>query len=83
LIFGPTEEPYAQDWVVGPLPISEKTGYWPNTFGTQAKDAKIRVFDMDDSYDFLVENAMSMSDVLEDLLNGQFGCIAERKERGY
>ncbi|KAK6910889.1 hypothetical protein I203_104924 [Kwoniella mangroviensis CBS 8507] len=47
LLFGATEEPYAQDWVVGPIPITNDSTYYPYTFGTHAEDAKIRVYDMD------------------------------------
>jgi len=87
-MFGATEEPYAQDWVVGPLPISEKTGYWPDTYRTQAEGAKIRVYDMDDTYDFLVDIAMNMSDIIGDLLNGKFSCYPKilqliRETRSY
>lgn len=49
LLCGATEEPYAQDLVVGPLPVSEVTIYYPYTYGTHAPDAKIRVYDMDDN----------------------------------
>ncbi|WRT68621.1 uncharacterized protein IL334_005599 [Kwoniella shivajii] len=47
LLFGATEEPYAQDWVVGPIPITNDSSYYPYTFGTHTPEAKIRVYDMD------------------------------------
>ncbi|WWC90478.1 uncharacterized protein L201_005414 [Kwoniella dendrophila CBS 6074] len=47
LLFGATEEPYAQDWVVGPIPTTENSTYYPYTFGTHAHEAKIRSYDMD------------------------------------
>ena len=69
LLFGATEEPYAQDWVIGPL--GGQMGYWPNTFQTHTEAAKIRVYDMDSSSDFLANIAMNMSDVISDVLNGE------------
>lgn len=32
--FNAFEEPYYEDVVVGPLPLSDKTAWWPKTFGT-------------------------------------------------
>nr|XP_031863935.1 uncharacterized protein CI109_000579 [Kwoniella shandongensis]KAA5531007.1 hypothetical protein CI109_000579 [Kwoniella shandongensis] len=69
LLFGATEEPYAQDWVVGPLPISEKTTYYPYTFGTHTEDAKIRIYDMDSAYDLYVNTSMEIKDIISDILN--------------
>ncbi|WVQ79580.1 hypothetical protein IAT38_001680 [Cryptococcus sp. DSM 104549] len=69
LLFAATEEPYVQDLVVGPLPASDETVYYPYTFGTHTEDAKIRVYDMDDKSDFLSDIAMSMSDIISDILN--------------
>ena len=69
ILFGATEEPYAQDWVVGP--IGDSMSYWPDTFSTHTEDGRIRVYDMDDSWDFLLGISMDMSDVLSDLLQGE------------
>ncbi|OCF40116.1 hypothetical protein I317_06067 [Kwoniella heveanensis CBS 569] len=69
LLFGATEEPYAQDLVVGPLPVSDETTYFPYTFGTHASEAKIRVYDMDSSKKLLVGAAMSIKDIISDLTN--------------
>ncbi|ORY29317.1 putative copper amine oxidase [Naematelia encephala] len=69
ITFGATEEPYVQEFLVGPLPASDKTGHYPNTAGTQAKDAKIRVYDLDDTYSFFLDTAFNMSDIVSDLLN--------------
>lgn len=49
ILFAATEEPYVQEFVVGPLPVDSNTSIWPNTWQSQAKDGKIRVFDMDSS----------------------------------
>nr|KIR88896.1 hypothetical protein I308_00977 [Cryptococcus tetragattii IND107] len=69
LLCGATEEPYAQDLIVGPLPVSEDSIYYPYTYGTHAPDAKIRVYDMDDNSEFLSDIAMSMKDIISDVLN--------------
>nr|KIR49395.1 hypothetical protein I312_01550 [Cryptococcus bacillisporus CA1280] len=69
LLCGATEEPYAQDLIVGPLPVSEDSIYYPYTYGTHAPVAKIRVHDMDDNSEFLSDIAMSMKDIISDILN--------------
>ncbi|WWC71351.1 uncharacterized protein I206_105306 [Kwoniella pini CBS 10737] len=69
MLFGATEEPYAQDWVVGPIPITNNSVYYPYTFGTHAPDAKIRVYDIDDHYSLFTDTALEMKDVINDLLN--------------
>lgn len=69
--FGATEEPYVQEWVVGPLPLDEGAMYYPDTFGTHGKEAKIRIYDMDDSSAFVYDKAMEMQDVLHDLLESE------------
>jgi primary-amine oxidase len=71
LSFGAVEEPYIQDWVIGPLPISENTMLFPDTFSTHTPDAKIRVYDMDDSYGFIRGNIMEMKEVLHDILDSE------------
>jgi primary-amine oxidase len=71
--FGATEEPYVQDWVIGPLPLkSDGQGamFYPDTFGTHG-EAKIRIYDMDDSSAFVYDKAMEMQDVLRDLLDSE------------
>jgi primary-amine oxidase len=70
--FGSTEEPYVQEWIVGPLPLDEGAMYFPDTFGTHAKDAKIRIYDMDDSTGFVHDQAMEMGDIIRDLLECEF-----------
>lgn len=83
LMFGATEEPYVQEYIVGPLPISNATTIEVDTFhNPSAKDAKIRVYDMDDSYSLYVNKSMEIKDILSDLfqtpidteddLNGNF-----------
>nr|XP_018261712.1 uncharacterized protein I303_06153 [Kwoniella dejecticola CBS 10117]OBR83870.1 hypothetical protein I303_06153 [Kwoniella dejecticola CBS 10117] len=69
LLFGATEEPYAQDWVVGPIPITNDSMYYPYTFGTHSPDAKIRVYDIDGHYGLFTDTALEMKDIINDLLN--------------
>jgi primary-amine oxidase len=69
--FGATEEPYIQEWVVGPLPLNDQAIFYPDTFGTHTDEAKIRIYDMDDSSGFVYEKAMEMDDILRDLLKSK------------
>jgi len=69
--FGATEEPYVQEFVVGPLPINGDSMFFPDTFGTHGEDAKIRIYDMDDSTGFVHDKVMEMDDVVRDLLESQ------------
>ena len=69
--FGATEQPYIQEWVVGPLPLDDQAIYYPDTFGTHGEEAKIRIYDMDDSSGFVYEKAMEMDDILRDLLESE------------
>jgi primary-amine oxidase len=71
--FGATEEPYVQQWVVGPLPLDDGAMFYPDTFGTHTDDAKIRIYDMDDSSAFVYDKAMEMDDILHDLLESESG----------
>lgn len=69
--FGATEEPYVQEWVVGPLPLDESAGCWPNTFGAHREEGKMRIYDMDDSSGFAYSHVMEMMDILHDLLDSE------------
>ena len=69
--FGATEEPYVQEFVVGPLPITGESMYFPDAFGTRAEDAKIRIYDMDDSTGFVLDRIMEMDDIIRDLLKSE------------
>lgn len=70
--FGATEEPYVQEWVVGPLPLGEDAIFYPDTFSTHGEEAKIRIYDMDDSSGFAYSHALEMKDILHDLLDSEF-----------
>jgi primary-amine oxidase len=69
--FGATEEPYVQEFVVGPLPITGGSMFFPDTFGTHGEDAKIRIYDMDDSTGFVHDKVMEMDDIVRDLLESE------------
>lgn len=72
LSFGATEEPYIQEWVVGPLPLDpDTTVYYPDTYSTHGAEAKIRIYDMDDSSSFAYGHALELKDVLHDLLESK------------
>ncbi|KAL5313511.1 hypothetical protein ACEPPN_017931 [Leptodophora sp. 'Broadleaf-Isolate-01'] len=48
LMFGNAKEPYMQEWMVGPLPISSQTKAQPLTFlSTRKSDNKLRVYNSD------------------------------------
>lgn len=72
LLFGATEEPYMEEFVVGPLPLSDSTAAHPlSFFSNRQKGSKIRVHDADFATDgdlskaFLAEAA----DILKILWN--------------
>ncbi|KAK6992126.1 amine oxidase [Favolaschia claudopus] len=72
IAFGATEEPYHQDFIVGPLPISKRSTYasldWPTTSGS----AKIRNYNADDDtlLQWNVDVTATVADIVLDLLNG-------------
>ncbi|KAH8586808.1 copper amine oxidase [Bisporella sp. PMI_857] len=63
LMFGNTKEPYMQEWMVGPLPISNQTKAQPLTFlSTRKSDNKLRVYNADfDAVGTFNENIMSQA----------------------
>lgn len=73
MVFGATEEPYVQDWVVGPLPIAaNSTQFYPYTPSAKVPEGKIRVRDMDSSHEWTQSFLIELSDVLGDLLQANF-----------
>lgn len=68
-MFGATEEPFVQDFLVGPLPITNATTFVPDTGSNTAANASIRVYDADASYDYYSDVAWGMADIVSDLLN--------------
>jgi primary-amine oxidase len=83
ILFGATEEPYVQTFAVGPLPISDETTVLPNTFGSTAPDAKIRVYDQTYSGPYITGIALEIKDIINDLLDREYGPGAcDRMARG-
>ncbi|KAJ6629905.1 copper amine oxidase [Mycena sp. CBHHK59/15] len=72
IAFGATEEPYVQDFIVGPLPISHSSTYasldWAATSGT----AKIRNYNADEDLltQWNLNVTATVADIVLDLLNG-------------
>ena len=70
-MFGATEEPYLQDFQVGPLP--KPTTYAPlSYYATSAQGSKIKNYDADSDavYDFVYENILSeVQDIVMDLVS--------------
>lgn len=66
-----TDEPYLMEYVVGPLPITEKATYHEASFYTTKGEAKIRSYAADDDllYDWAMGKVESMKDVIEELTN--------------
>ncbi|KDQ60427.1 hypothetical protein JAAARDRAFT_191806 [Jaapia argillacea MUCL 33604] len=72
LMFGATDEPYIQDFAVGPLPVSEQTTYSPLNYASTKGIAMQRDYDADQdlTYELMTNISTSISDILLDLLNG-------------
>ncbi|KAJ7186602.1 copper amine oxidase [Mycena filopes] len=72
IVFGATEEPYLQEFIVGPLPISKHSTYesldWPTTSGS----SKIRNYNADDDLltQWNLDVTATVADIVLDLLNG-------------
>jgi primary-amine oxidase len=82
MVFGATEEPYVQDWVVGPLPIeANSTQFYPYTPSAKVPEGKIRVRDMDSSYEWTQSFLIELSDVLGDLLQGESAELQSRRQK--
>lgn len=70
--FQATEEPYIQEWMVGPLPISKKTTLQPLNYLYNKGTGIQRVYDADFNalQDFLNQVGASVADITLDLWNG-------------
>ncbi|BGP31066.1 hypothetical protein JCM10296v2_002830 [Rhodotorula toruloides] len=70
IMFNSVEEPYVEDYLVGPLPVSANTTYHPYSFRTTKGTSKVRNYDADSdaTYEFTVEAAKTCDDIVEDLL---------------
>ncbi|KZV72277.1 copper amine oxidase [Peniophora sp. CONT] len=72
IYFGATEQPWVQEFQVGPLPISHNSSYFSLDWASTKGAAVQRNFDADEdlSYDFMVNVSISVQDIIQDLLNG-------------
>ncbi|GAA6019560.1 hypothetical protein JCM10207_003744 [Rhodosporidiobolus poonsookiae] len=70
LHFGAFEEPYVEDYLVGPLPVSNETTYAPYGFRTSKGSSRIRNYDADQdaTYDLQRAAATEIDDIIQDLL---------------
>ncbi len=72
IMFGAFEEPYVQDFMIGPLPVSNETTWAPFDYASNKPGgSKIRVFDADDDAlnEAYVNISMENADLVMDLLN--------------
>jgi len=73
IMFNAFEEPYLEDYIIGPLPINENSTASAYSFHTTAGSSRIRNFDADEdltSEAFLAE-AQKVDDIVEDLLGAK------------
>ncbi|KAL7416504.1 copper amine oxidase [Mrakia frigida] len=75
VMFSACDEPFVQDLIVGPLPVSEETTYSSLDWTTTSGSSKIRNYDADASRteEFKIEIFASVEDIMLDLLNGTYG----------
>ncbi|GJN93983.1 hypothetical protein Rhopal_007046-T1 [Rhodotorula paludigena] len=64
------EEPYLEDYMVGPLPVSDKTTYSPYGFRTTTGSSRIRNYDADSdrTSPWMEEVASECDDIITELL---------------
>ncbi|KAF7334468.1 Amine oxidase [Mycena venus] len=72
IAFGATEEPYVQDFIVGPLPISNASTYESLDWATTSGSAKIRNYNADERLinQWNLNVTATVADIVLDLLNG-------------
>ncbi|KAJ7479846.1 copper amine oxidase [Mycena latifolia] len=72
IAFGATEEPYVQDFIVGPLPISNTSTYASLDWATTSGSAKIRNYNADEELltQWKFDVTATVADIVLDLLNG-------------
>ncbi|KAK4051493.1 hypothetical protein OIO90_004707 [Microbotryomycetes sp. JL221] len=72
IYFQASDEPFAEEYKVGPLPISNATTMTP-IVNPSSGTSKIRVYDadFDEQNDFARQHAIEMSDIVKDLLGAE------------
>jgi primary-amine oxidase len=68
-MFGAFEEPYIENWIVGPLPISESTTAKADDYYITKSTSKMPMRSADDDkvYEFIYELAAGVQDIVMDL----------------
>ncbi|KAF7315690.1 Amine oxidase [Mycena indigotica] len=72
IAFGATQHPYLQDFIVGPLPITNASTYASLDWQTTSGSSKIRNFNPDDDLvtEWNLKVTKTVADIVLDLLNG-------------
>lgn len=70
IMFSACDEPFLEDYLVGPLPVSENTTAVPYSFRTTKGTSRITNYDADadKTQEFLVATAQTCDDIITDLL---------------
>jgi hypothetical protein len=70
IMFSACDEPFLEDYLVGPLPVSENTTAVPYSFRTTKGTSRITNYDADadKTQDFIVATAQTCDDIITDLL---------------
>lgn len=73
--FAATDEPYYEDYLVGPLPVDNSTDWQPLTFVYNKQNPIQRVYDADGDKvdDFIHQLEADVAPILQDLLNATNG----------
>ncbi|GJN93972.1 hypothetical protein Rhopal_007035-T1 [Rhodotorula paludigena] len=68
--FNTIDEPYVEDFIVGPLPVSENTTYAPYSFRSTKGSSRVRNYDADSdkTYELFTSTAQEVDDIIEALL---------------
>lgn len=70
IMFSACDEPFLEDYLVGPLPVSENTTAVPYSFRTTKGTSRITNYDADadKTQEFIVATAQTCDDIITDLL---------------
>lgn len=70
IMFSACDEPFLEDYLVGPLPVSENTTAVPYSYRTTKGTSRITNYDADadKTQDFIVATAQTCDDIITDLL---------------
>lgn len=73
IMFNTVEEPYLEDYIIGPLGSPNETTYGPYSFTTTKGTSRVRNFDADEdrTYEFFSATAATCDDIFEDLIGAR------------